>query len=92
MWRKELIFLETDGRTKKELLAEIKNLKTRIRQLEQNLKGLRKDKNDQEHTYEENHIRWSKERNGERATAAETLYAERVGRHHAEQELGETKT
>ncbi len=84
--------METDARTKKELLAEIKNLQTRIKQLEKNLKGVRKNRNDQEHKYEENQIRWSQERNGERAKAEEILHTEKVGRHHAEQELGETKT
>ena len=81
-----------DARTKEELLTEIKNLQTRIKQLERDLRGVRKDRNNQEHKYEENHILWSKERNGERAKAEETLQAERVERHHAEEELGETKT
>ena len=55
------------------------------------MQGVRKDRNNQEHKYEENHVRWSKERNEERTKAEETLQAERVGRHHTEEELGETK-
>jgi len=74
--------LEVDARTKKELLAEIENLRSRSEQLEEDLRTVRKDRNNQEHKYEENHIRWSKERNGERAKAEETLQAARVGRHH----------
>ncbi len=81
----------TDARTREELLAEIKNLRTRLEQLEGDLRVVRKDRNNQEHRYEETHLRWSRERNGERAKAEETLQTERAGRHHAEEELGETK-
>ena len=84
-------FLKTDALTKEELLAEIKNLRTRIEQLEEDLGVVRKDRNNQEHRYEENHIRWSKERNEERAKAEATLQAERAGHHHIEEELGEAK-
>jgi signal transduction histidine kinase len=84
--------LETDARTKEELLVEIENLRTHVEQLGEELRAVRKDRNNQEHKYEENHALWSKERNGERAKAEETLQAEKVGRHHAEEELGETKT
>jgi signal transduction histidine kinase len=84
--------LETDARTKEELLAECENLRTQIEQLGEELRAVRKDRNNHEHKYEENHIRWSKERNGERAKAEETLQSERVERQHTEKELGETKT
>jgi signal transduction histidine kinase len=83
--------MEENTKTKKELLAEIKNLRARSEQLEEDLRAVRKDRNNQERKYEENHALWSKERNGERAKAEETLQAEKVGRHHAEEELGETK-
>ncbi len=83
--------MEKKTKTKKELLAEIADLQTRLGQLEGKLELARTDRNDQEHKHEENHIRWSKERNGERVKAEETLQTEKVGRHHAEQELGETK-
>ena len=83
--------LGTEDRTKEELLAEIKNLRARVEQLEEDLQGAKKDRNNQEHKHEENHIRWSKERNGERARAEEILQTERAGRHHAEEELGGTK-
>ena len=69
----------------------MKNLQTRIKQLEEDLQCVRKDRNNQEHKYEENHIRWSKERNGERVKAEETLQAERVGHHHTEEELDNTR-
>jgi signal transduction histidine kinase len=87
----KLIFLETDARTKEELLAEIENLRTRVEQLEEDLRIVRKDRNNQEHRYEENHIHWSKERNEERVKAEETLQSERVRRHHTEEELGQTR-
>jgi signal transduction histidine kinase len=81
----------TDTRTQEELLSEIENLRTRVEQLQEDLAVVRKDRNNEEHKYEENHLSWSKERNGERAKAEEVLQAERVGRHHAEEELGQTK-
>ncbi|HYA94237.1 MAG TPA: sensor histidine kinase [Thermodesulfobacteriota bacterium] len=83
--------MKKDVKIKQELLAENKKLRTRSKQLEENLRAIRKDRNNQEHKYEENHVLWSKERNGERAKAKETLQVERAGRHHAEEELGETK-
>jgi signal transduction histidine kinase len=87
-----MIFLETDSRTKKKILEENKDLRTRLAQLEEDLRAVRKNMNKQVHKHEENQILWSKERNHERAKAEETLQSEKVGRRHAEDELGETKT
>jgi signal transduction histidine kinase len=87
-----MILLESDSRTKKEILKENSDLLTRLEQLEEDLRVIRKDRNNHEHKDEENHIRWSKERNDERAKAEETLQAEKNGRRHAEDELGDTKT
>jgi signal transduction histidine kinase len=52
---------------------------------------VRKNRNNQQQDYEENHIRWSQERNGERAKAEEILQAERTEHHRTEEELGQTK-
>jgi signal transduction histidine kinase len=79
------------ARTKEELLAEIKKLRTRVKQLEKDLQVVRKNRNNQQQEYEENHMRWSQERNGERAKAEEILQAERTERHRTEEELGQTK-
>jgi signal transduction histidine kinase len=87
-----MIFLETDSRTQEEIIKENRDLRTRLGQLEESLQALRKNMNNQAHKHDENHILWSKERNGERAKAEETLQAEKVGRRHAEDELGDTKT
>jgi signal transduction histidine kinase len=86
-----MIFLETDARTKEEILKENKDLRTRLEQLEEDLRFLRKDRNNQAHKQEENNTRWVKERNHERAKAEEILQTEKVGRQRAEGELGETK-
>lgn len=86
-----MIYLETDTRTREEILREEKNLRVRINQLEEDLRAVRKNSNNQSHRHEENHILWSKERNGERAKAEEALQAEKVGRRHAEDELDDTK-
>jgi len=86
-----MIFLETDTRTRDEILKEEKNLRVRINQLEEDLQAVRKNSNNQSRKHEENHVLWSKEKNGERAKAEEALRAEKVGRRHAEDELDDTK-
>jgi signal transduction histidine kinase len=83
--------LKTDARTREEILKEEKSLRVRIKQLEENLEAVKKNSNNQAHKHEENHILWSKERNGERAKAEEALQAEKLERRHAENELGDTK-
>ena len=62
-----MIFLETDARTREEILKEEKDLRVRIKRLEKDLQAVRKNSNNQAHKNEENHILWSKERNNERA-------------------------
>jgi signal transduction histidine kinase len=84
-------FLERDNRTKKEIIQENRDLRTRLEQLEEDLRAVRKNRNNQAHQHEENHIHWSRERNDERTKAEETLQTEKVARHYAEEELGDAK-
>jgi signal transduction histidine kinase len=86
-----MIFLETDARTREEIIKENRDLRTRLEQVEEDFRAARENMNNQVHKHEENHVLWSKERNDDRAKAEETLQAEKVGRRHAEDELGGTK-
>jgi len=50
-----------------------------------------KDKNNQAHRHAEEEIRWTQEREKERASAGEILHFEKMEHRHSEEELGKTR-
>ena len=86
-----MVFLGKDAKTREELLAEIKDLRTRLAETEEALLAARKSRNNHVRKEAEDEIRWAKERNHERAKAEELLLFEKVEHRHSEKELGKTR-
>ena len=84
-------FLEDDSKTREEILGELRNLRTRLHEVEEARQVIRKEKNNQAHLHAEEEIRWTKERESERASAGEILHFEKMEHRHSEEELGKTR-
>jgi signal transduction histidine kinase len=81
----------SDARTQEELLAEIRDLRTRLEETLGELRSISKNRNHQARRHSEDESRWARERDSERARAEEMVRTEKVERQHAEQELGKTQ-
>ena len=81
----------SDSRTQEELLAEIRDLRTRLEETLGELHALSKNRNHQARRHSEDESRWARERDSERARAEEMLRIEKGERQHAEKELGKTQ-
>lgn len=60
-------FLEDDSKTREEILEELKNLRTRLQEVEEARQVIKKEKNNQAHRHAEE-VRWTQEREKERAS------------------------
>jgi signal transduction histidine kinase len=83
--------LEKEAETREALLAEIKDLRSRLAESEKALLAAAKSRNNHVRKHAEEEIRWAKERNGERAKADEVLQIEKLEHRHSEEELGKTR-
>jgi signal transduction histidine kinase len=83
--------LEDASKTREEILEELKNLRTRLQEVEEAQQVIRKEKNNQAHRHAEEEIRWTQEREKERASAGEILHSEKMEHRHSEEELGKTR-
>jgi signal transduction histidine kinase len=83
--------LEDDSKTREEILEELKNLRTRLQEAEEARRVINKEKNNQNHRHAEEEIRWTKERENERASLGEILHFEKMEHRHSEEELGRTR-
>jgi signal transduction histidine kinase len=86
-----VVFLDKEAETREALLAEIKDLRSRLAESEQALLAAAKNRNNHVRKHAEDEIRWAKERNGERAKADEVLQIEKLEHRHSEEELGKTR-
>ena len=80
-----------DAETREGLLAEIKDLRTRLAETEEALLAAQKSRNNHVSKHAEDEIAWAKERNHERARVDELLQFEKVEHRHSEKELGKTR-
>jgi signal transduction histidine kinase len=80
-----------DPKTREELLAEIKDLRTRLEETEETLRAVTKNRNNHIQKHSKDEIQWAKNRKSERAIAKEMLDAERSQHQHAEKDLHETR-
>ena len=83
--------MEDDSKTRKELLQELNNLRTRFQEVEEARRVIGKEKNNQAHRHAEEEIRWTRERENERANLGEILQFEKMEHRHSEEELGRTR-
>jgi signal transduction histidine kinase len=83
--------LEDVSKSREEILEELKNLRTRLQELEEARQVIRKEKNNQAHRHAEEEIRWTQEREKERASAGEISHFEKMEHRHSEEELGKTR-
>ena len=83
--------LEDDSKTREEVLEELRDLRTRLQQVEKARRFISKEKNNQANRHAEEEIRWTKEREKERASSGEILYFEKMEHRHSEEELGKTR-
>jgi signal transduction histidine kinase len=83
--------LEDDSKTREEILEELKNLRTRLQEVEEARQVIKKEKNNQAHRHAEEEVRWTQEREKERASAGEILHFEKMEHRHSEEELGRTR-
>ena len=83
--------MDKEAETREALLAEIKDLRSRLAESEKDLLAAAKNRNNHVRKHAENEIRWAKERNGERAKADEVLQIEKLEHRHSEEELGKTR-
>ena len=86
-----VVFLDKEAETREALLAEIKDLRSRLAECEEALLATSKNRNNHVRKHAEDEIRWAKERNGERAKADEVLQIEKLEHRHSEEELGKTR-
>jgi signal transduction histidine kinase len=80
-----------DPKTREELLAEIKDLRTRLEETEETLRAVTKNRNNHIQKHSKDEIQWAKNRESERAIAKGMLDAERSQHQHAEKDLYETR-
>jgi signal transduction histidine kinase len=83
--------LADDSKTREEILEELKTLRTRLQEAEEARWAISKEKNSQNHRHAEEEIRWTQERENERASAGEILHFEKMEHRHSEEELGRTR-
>ena len=83
--------MDKEAQTRETLLAEIKDLRSRLAESEEALLSATKNRNNHVRKHAEDEIRWAKERYGERARADEALQAEKLGRRRSDEELGKTR-
>jgi len=83
--------LEDDSKTREEILEELKNLRTRLHELEEARRVISKERNNQAHRHAEEEVRWTQEREKERVSAGEILHFEKMEHRHSEEELGRTR-
>jgi signal transduction histidine kinase len=83
--------LDKETETRESLIAEIKDLRSRLAKSEEALLAANKTRNNHMRKHAEDELRWAKERNGERARADETLQAEKLEHRRSEAELGKTR-
>jgi signal transduction histidine kinase len=83
--------LDNDAKTREELIAEIKDLRARLAEIEEALLAANKSRNTHVRKHDEDEIRWAKERNYERARADELLQFEKMEHRHSEKELEKTR-
>ena len=86
-----MVFLDNAVKTRKKLLAEIKDLQARLAETEEALLAAQKSRNNHASKHAEDEIRWGKERNHERAKADELLQFKKCEHRHSEEELGKTR-
>jgi len=84
-------YLKDDPKTREEILEELGNLRTRLQEVEKARRVISKEKNIQAHQHAEEEIRWTKERENERASSGEILHFERMEHRHSQEELGKTR-
>ena len=83
--------MEDDSKTREEILEELKSLRTRHQEVEEARRVISKEKNNQAHQHAEEEIRWTQEREKERASAGEILHFEKMEHRHSEEELGRNR-
>ncbi len=83
--------MEDASKTREEILEELRNLRTRLQKVEEARRVISKEKNNQAHQHAEEEIRWTQEREKERASAGEILHFEKMEHRHSEEELGKTR-
>lgn len=83
--------MEDDSKTREEVLEELRNLRTRLQEVEEERQIISKDKNNLTHRHAEDETRWTKERENERARTDEILHFEKIEHRHSEEELGKTR-
>jgi len=84
-------FMEDDSKTREEILEELRNLRSRLQEVEEARQVIKKEKNNQAHRHTKEEIRWAQEREKERASAGEILHFEKMEHRHSEEELGRTR-
>ena len=84
-------FMEDDSKTREEILEELRNLRSRLQEVEEARQVIKKEKNNQAHRHTKEEIRWAQEREKERASAGEILHFEKMEHRHSEEELGKTR-
>jgi len=84
-------FMEDDSKTREEILEELRNLRSRLQEVEEARQVIKKEKNNQAHRHTKDEIRWAQEREKERASAGEILHFEKMEHRHSEEELGRTR-
>ena len=83
--------MEDDSKTREEILEELKNLRTRLQKADEARRIISKERNNQAHRHAEEEVRWTQEREKERASAGEILHFEKMEHRHSEEELGKTR-
>ncbi len=83
--------MEDDFKTREEILEELRDLRTRLQEAEEEGRAIRKDKNNQAHRHAAEEIRWTQEKANERARADEILHFEKMELRNSEEELGRTR-
>ncbi|MEJ2234559.1 MAG: sensor histidine kinase [Syntrophobacterales bacterium] len=83
--------MDNGAKTREELIAEIKDLRARLAEIEEALLAASKSRNTHVRKHAEDQIRWAKERNYERARADELLQFEKMEHRHSEKELEKTR-
>ena len=83
--------MEDNVEIREDLLAEIKDLRSRLEEAEERLRGVRKNKNNEARKHLEDENRWAKERNSERAKTDQMIRAETIKRQRADKKLEETQ-
>jgi len=86
-----VVFLDNAVKTRKKLLAEIKDLQARLAETEEALLAAQKSRNNHVSKHADEEIAWGKERNHERAGFDELLQFEKGEHRHSEEELGKTR-